>query len=265
MERSFLRRLPGRVFALLFPDECRICGAPLEDISRVPVCPACLAKPEALAVEFFCTCCRAPFLNAYPLDELGRCTLCRRGLTGFDAAYAFGGYEGVLRQLIHLFKYDGIRTLAGPLAGFMLSALPRQERFDALVPMPLHWRRRWQRGFNQAKLLAAALSRRTGIPVVEAVRRRRATPPQAGLSNAERRRNVAGAFAVRRRVRLEGRRLLLIDDVFTTGATAGACAAALKRAGAERVSVLTLARADRRLISLSPAPPRPRSMAMGAS
>jgi len=199
------------------------------------------------------------------LDEQGRCALCRLGLNGFDGAYTFGAYEGALRRLIHLFKYDGIRTLAGPLAEFMLAALPRQERFDAIVPMPLHWRRRWQRGFNQAKLLAEAVSRRTGIPVLEAARRRRATPPQAGLSHAERRRNVAGAFTVRPRVRLEGRRLLLIDDVFTTGATAGACAAALKRAGAERVCLLALARTDRRLIQLSPPAAGIRSAAMGAS
>jgi ComF family protein len=259
-------RAAGRyLFTLLFPDDCRVCGQPLDQVSRVPVCQSCLAAPEPLNAEYFCTCCRAPFVNPHPLDEQGRCALCRRGLTGFDAAYAYGAYEGTLRQLIHLFKYDAIRTLAGPLAELLLAALPRQERFDAIVPMPLHWRKRWQRGFNQAKLLAEALSRRTGIPVLEAVRRRRATPPQAGLSNAERRRNVAGAFEVRRHVRLEGCRLLLVDDVFTTGATAGACAAALKRAGAERVSVLALARTDRRLIRLSPAPSRPQSLAVGAS
>lgn len=260
-----LRAASRYLFTLLFPDDCRVCGKPLDQVSRVPVCRGCLAAPEPLDAEYFCSCCRAPFVSPHPLDEQGRCALCRRGLTGFDAAYAYGAYEGRLRQLIHLFKYDGIRTLAGPLAELLLAALPRQERFDAIVPMPLHWRKRWQRGFNQAKLLAEALSRRTGIPVLEAVRRRRATPPQAGLSNAERRRNVAGAFEVRRRARVEGRRLLLVDDVFTTGATAGACAAALKRAGAERVSVLALARTDRRLIWLSPAPSRPQSMAIGAS
>jgi competence protein ComFC len=260
-----LRGAAEYVFALLFPDDCRLCGAPLKEISRIPVCRACLAAPEPLAAEYFCVACRTPFLNPYPLDAQGRCGLCRRGLNGFDAAYTFGAYDGPLRELIHLFKYNGIRTLAGPLAEMMLAALPREQRFDALVPMPLHWLKRWRRGFNQARLLAEALSRRTGIPVLEAARRLRSTASQAGLSHAERRRNVAGAFAVRRRARLEGLRLLLVDDVFTTGATASACAAALKRAGAAGVSVLALARTDRRLIHGPLPAARPQSLAIGAS
>jgi ComF family protein len=126
-------------------------------------------------------------------------------------------------------------------------ALPREQRFDVIVPMPLHWRKRLERGFNQSELLARVLSRRTGIPVLNALERRKPTAPQAGLTRAQRRSNVAGAFeASRRRDRIDGRHVLLIDDVLTTGATASACAAVLKRAGARRVTVLTLARADRR-------------------
>lgn len=165
---------------------------------------------------------------------------------GFDAAYSFGAYDGALRQLIHLFKYEGIRTLAKPLAEFLAAAYPRDQRFQALVPMPLHWRRYWSRGFNQSELLARELGRRLGIPVVRAVRRKRATAPQAGLTNSRRRQNVAGAFAARPEA-VRHARFLLIDDVLTTGATAGACARALKRAGAGYVAVLTLARAGRRL------------------
>jgi ComF family protein len=172
--------------------------------------------------------------------------LCRRGLAGFDAAISYGEYSGALRQLIHLFKYAKVSTLADEFGTLLSRALPREQRFDVLVPMPLHWMRRWHRGFNQSELLARALSRRTGIPVSNAMRRRRSTPPQAGLTNAERRTNVAGAFAVRSRKAVEGKHVLLIDDVLTTGATASACASVLKRAGAKRVSVLTLARVDRR-------------------
>jgi len=112
--------------------------------------------------------------------------------------------------------------------------------------MPLHWTRRWQRGFNQAALLAREIAKRSGIPVLRAVRRIRATPPQAGLSHAKRRANMSGAFAPRRGTPVQGLSLLLVDDVLTTGATASACAAALRRAGARRVAVLALARADRR-------------------
>jgi ComF family protein len=165
-------------------------------------------------------------------------------LRGFDAAYSFGAYEGVLRQLIHLYKYGRVRTLSQPLSGLLLQALPRDEVFDATVPVPLYWRRRWQRGFNQAELLARGLARHTGIPVVKALGRVRPTPTQAGLSNSARRQNVAKAFRSRS---VPGKRILLIDDVMTTGATAAACAAALKLAGARRVALLTLARVDRRM------------------
>lgn len=185
-------------------------------------------------------------MNPAPLDDEGRCALCRRGLRGFDTAYSFGAYDGVLRQLIHLFKYARIRPLAAPLGEFLAAAIPRDQTFDAVVPVPLHWRRRWQRGFNQSALLARAVARRYGIPVRTALRRIRATATQAGLTNARRRSNVAGAFLVRRAHHLAGRRILLVDDVMTTGATATACAFALKRAGARYVALLTLARVDRR-------------------
>jgi ComF family protein len=171
--------------------------------------------------------------------------LCRHGLRGFDAAYCFGSYEGRLREWIHLFKYGRVRTVAKPLVELLAAAVPRSERFDAIVPVPLHWRKRWQRGFNQSELLARGIGRKWGLPVVHALRRRRFTPAQAGLTNAERRKNVAAAFASRRRV--EGQRILLIDDVLTTGSTAAACARALRNAGAGRIAIATVARADRRL------------------
>jgi ComF family protein len=201
---------------------------------------------EPLTAEYYCVNCRTPFLNSFPLDDDGRCTLCRRGLNGFDAAYSYGSYDGSLRQLIQLLKYGRGATLAAPLTNLLMVALPREQRFDAIVPMPMHWRRRWERGFNQAELLARGIARRTGIPLRKAVRRQRATPPQAGLSSARRRLNMAGAFRVPRADSVQGRRILLIDDVMTTGASAGACAQALKRAGAAYVAVLTVARADRR-------------------
>lgn len=201
-----------------------------------------------MAAEYCCVSCRTPFLNPFPLDEQGQCGLCRRGLTGFDAAYSFGSYEGELRQLIHLFKYGRIQTLARPLGKLLLIALPREKSFDLIVPMPLHWTKRWQRGFNQSELLAREVSRRWNVPLRRLVRRIRFTAAQAGLTNAKRRDNVAGAFRARNGA--AGKRVLLIDDVMTTGATAGACALALKRAGAAHVTLLTLARVDRRLVAV---------------
>lgn len=183
-------------------------------------------------------------------------------MRGFDRAYSYGFYEGSLRKLIHLFKYSGMKPLGTRLAGLLCRALPDDgaERFDAVVPMPLHWRRRWKRGFNQseilARLVAAGLKKATGdrLPMIDAVKRVRATAVQAGLTNAKRRKNVAGAFRVSRKARISGKRILLIDDVMTTGATATACALALKRAGASSVTLLTLARVDRRFAPLESSP-----------
>jgi ComF family protein len=209
------------------------------------VCPACLDEPAPLVADYYCLACRTPFVNQFPLDATGRCALCRLGLQGFDAVYSYGSYEGTLRKLVHIYKYDGVRPLAKPLAKFITRTLPRELRFDAVVPMPLHWRKRWQRGFNQSQLLAREIGRKWNVPVIDAVKRRKATASQAGLTNAKRRANVQGAFQPARR--LDGMRVLLVDDVLTTGATASACARALKRAGATHVTLAALARTDRRV------------------
>ena len=216
-------------------------------MNRIPVCEPCLAAPRAFVPEIFCARCGTPFLSAQRLDEEGLCRLCRTGAVEFEAAYSFGLYEGALRELIHLLKYEGVRELAPRMGEWLAAALPRGQRFDAIVPAPLHWWRKLRRGFNQSALLARELGRRTGLAVEEGLLRRvRATPQQANLPLAGRRKNVAGAFRVARPERAAGKRLLLIDDVYTTGATLNACARALKKAGAAHVSTLTLARVDRR-------------------
>jgi len=214
----------------------------LQQVERFPVCERCLREPEPLDADYFCISCRTPFVNSFPLDSEGRCALCRSGLRAFDAAYSFGSYGGSLRELIHLLKYQGMQPLARPLGAYLLRSLPRDEAFDAIVPVPLHWWRRWNRGFNQSELLARALSRSTGIPVRDALRRTRPTASQAGLSNTARRRNMVQAFRCRREIAVRGKRILLVDDVMTSGATANACASALLAAGAASVDVLVAAR-----------------------
>lgn len=171
--------------------------------------------------------------------------MCRAGANGFDVAWSAGAYEGNLQKLIHLFKYSGIYTLARPLGARLVDAFPRSQPIDAITAVPMHWWREWNRGYNQAELLAKEVAHHTGLPFVQPLRRARWSAPQAGLSDHDRRLNLRGAFAVKKP--LAGLRLLLVDDVLTTGATVSACSAALKRAGAARVSVLTLARADRRV------------------
>lgn len=206
-----------------------------------------MKKPSALSADYFCKDCQTPFLNRFPLDENGRCALCRLGANGFDTVYTYGSYEEALRELIHLFKYRGVRPLVRPLAHFLARAIPTERPFDLIVPMPLHWRKRWSRGYNQSELLANEIARLRGLPVAKIVRRTKPTTPQAGLSNSKRRLNVRGAFKIRNGATVKGLRVLLIDDVLTTGATASACAKVLKRAGAKHVAVAAVARTDRRI------------------
>ena len=244
--RGIADRLWCALVNTVFPDDCRVCGEPLRNVSRIPVCRRCLDDHAPLSADYACIACRMPFVSPFPLDADGKCALCRLGVSGFDAVYSYGSYEGSLRKLIQLFKYDRVRPLAAHFGKLMAIALPREQRFDLVVPMPLHWRRRWSRGYNQAALLAREISTRWNTPVRSVVRRSRATKPQAGLTNSKRRANVAGAFKMKPGVRLDGMRVLLVDDVLTTGTTASACARVLKRAGARQVTLLAVARTDRR-------------------
>jgi competence protein ComFC len=238
--------LASSLFNFVFPDDCRLCEKPLINVTRVPVCAACLALPQPLQADFFCAVCRTPFADSYPLDENGLCTVCRESLANFDSAHAYGCYEGPLQKLIQLFKYGKVESLAGPLSRLLLQSLPFGENFDVILAMPMHWRKRWERGFNQAELLAEPVARRFGIKLSHNLIRTRYTKAQAGLNEKERQENLKGSLSVRRAADIRGKRVLLIDDVFTTGASLRAAAAALKASGASRVTALTLARVDHR-------------------
>ena len=233
-------------FNLIFPDECRLCETPLRGFSRIPVCSDCLKLPQPIQAGYRCRGCGTPFVEAFPLDEHDLCTVCRESQVNFDAAYSFGSYEGALRELIHLLKYAKVESLAGPLGRMLLSAAPPDGKFDLVVAMPMHWRKRWERGFNQAELLAAPIARFYGAKLSRCLRRSRYTKAQASLGQQERLANLDHSFSVKKRAALAGKRVLLIDDVFTTGATLRAATAVLKEAGISHVSALTLARADRR-------------------
>ncbi len=164
----------------------------------------------------------------------------------FGRGFSFGPYSGTLRDLVRELKYRKRRRVADRFAE-MIGSDPQAAELLAdggvLVPVPLHPRRCRERGFNQSELLASALARRSSLPIApRALVRRRDTPTQTGLSAAQRRDNVRGAFAIRERAKVAGRIVVLVDDVLTTGATARECAAALLGAGARSVRVLTVAR-----------------------
>jgi ComF family protein len=239
------------LFATLFPSDCRLCGSPLLNISRLPVCEECLSSIRPLG-DGLCSVCGERLPGPYGLFVEGeiRCTLCRRFEPPYVKASAYGSYEGGLRELIHLLKYDGVRPAAKVLGRMLAEAIgPLQPLFSenrvAMVPVPLHARKRRQRGFNQTEQIAhAALkldhSRRFELkPVLE---RTRETQSQIGLSRHQRRENLRGAFAVTTREMIRGREVLLVDDVFTTGTTVSECARVLRRAGATKVYVATVAR-----------------------
>ncbi len=176
------------------------------------------------------------------------CRRCRWGAYAFERVRSYGEYDGSLGDVIQLFKYRGVLALKDFLAACLAQTAQEElelGEINAIVPVPLHRSRERERGFNQSAVLAGALARQLGLPVREALLlRHRKTRPQTGLTFAQRRRNVRGAFAVRSGVTIDKLRILLVDDVYTTGATAHACARALRRAGARSVVVLTVARAN---------------------
>jgi ComF family protein len=172
------------------------------------------------------------------------CAVCRAHPPDFDLARSVFTYEDPLREAIHAVKFRGRRAAAGPLGALLADLAPPEvtQGVGAVVPVPLHPSRLGTRGFNQAELLARPLAARLAVPCLpRATRRLRQETPQVELGAAERRRSVAGVFAPGHPA-VSGT-VLLVDDVFSTGSTAGACARALKAAGASRVVVLTLARA----------------------
>jgi ComF family protein len=233
------RRLVDPVLALVFPSACPACGRLLAHPGRGPLCEPCWASiPRHRAVACRCGLPLAPGLSA--------CGRCRRGRQPFTSGASLGPYEGALRVVLHELKYAGRRRAAGRLAEMLLEEPAVRSLLassDVLVPVPLHPRRLRERGFNQSALLAAELSKRTGCATCpDALVRRVDTAPQAGLSAAARRRNVREAFAVRRRASVAGRKVTLVDDVLTTGATALACARRLVESRAAEVRLLTVAR-----------------------
>jgi ComF family protein len=175
------------------------------------------------------------------------CSACLTEERYFTKARAIALYEGLLAETVSRFKYQGASRLAKPL-GALLGEYQDLEfsfaEFDLILAVPLHSRRLRQRGFNQSMLLARRLSQRHSIPLdFASLHRTRHTQPQTHLSGSERQKNIRGAFQVRRPGVISGKHILLIDDVFTTGATVQECSKVLLEAGAKRVDVLTLARA----------------------
>ncbi len=231
-----------------FPSACRICNAPLHQLSRLPVCAECLSRIKPATDPACALCGQLLFSSAFEFSD-GLCGECRKTEPPFTRALAYGSYEGGLRELIHLLKYERVRPAAGVLGrmlGEAIQELGAEFQNALVVPVPLHPAKLRQRGFNQAEEIARAALKslhsdrlRLACNLLE---RRRPTVSQTGLTISQRRENVRGAFHVQASEKLDAADVLLVDDVFTTGTTACECARILRRAGAARVFVATVAR-----------------------
>jgi len=238
----WLRAELSGLFDLLLPPACPLCGAALAARSPLFFCPACSDGIHSL-VGPCCPHCALPYAAAQGPDHL--CEACLREEPPFSRVLAAGTYEATLRLAVQRFKYEGAVGLDRPLAGLLAAVLEADGGFrpDLLVPVPLHRSRLRERTYNQSLLLARALGRRWRLPAEpRLLLRLRPTVAQQGLKAAARRRNLHGAFAASRS--LNGERVLLIDDVLTTGATARECSRVLREAGAGEVMVAVLARAS---------------------
>ena len=247
-EVSFADRL-DRLVDWLYPPRCRFCKELLSGPDDDCFCPACLRRIR-LVSQPMCTICGRPFLDAGTEDHL--CAACMVRTPDFLRARAWACYprdeieEHPLREVVHRFKYGGKVSLARPLGRAMARSCYEffhDLTIDAIAAVPLHPRRLRWRGFNQSVLLAKQISRMYDIPLdLFTLYRSVETSPQTQLSEDERRRNVRGVFALAAGKSVKGKNLLLVDDVYTSGATVNECSRVLMRGGAKGVYVLTLAR-----------------------
>jgi ComF family protein len=230
--------LVRRSIALALPPRCPACGQVSEADHRF--CAACWAGLRFLGPPW-CAACALPF--DHDRGEGAWCAACLDTPPAHAGARAAVAYGPVPRDVALKLKYGGRLAAAETMARLMLRLMP--DDAELLVPVPLHPRRLWSRGYNQAVLIAGTLSRIGGVPVsVDSLVRTRATPPLRGLGRRARAKTLAGAFAVPTHAKpgLKGRSIVLVDDVYTSGATAEACTRRLLGAGARQVTVLCWAR-----------------------
>jgi ComF family protein len=241
------RQVAGALASVIFPAPCRICGEMLEDASRIPICRSCLASLVPWTAPL-CQRCGRPFASGAAVQGVAAplCHGCRRGLYDFDFARSYGAYSPAMTQAIVLLKYEQVTALAGWFAQRLLPlAREHAAEFsaDVVVPVPLHRDRQRERGYNQAELIARPLAKRLGLPcrsylLVRTLPR----PAKLRLTSRERWRSVRNAFVTSESSRVDKLRVLLVDDVITTGATLDACSRALRQAGASYVAAVAVAR-----------------------
>lgn len=229
---------------LIFPPRCITCGVVLKEHGPLPFCPHCTTGIHFIHSPL-CPRCGIPFPITEGEDHLcGECLVTRRP---YAVARAVGLYDETLLTAIHLFKYRGrigIGKALGNIMADFAGGMWDMNVFSVIMPVPLHRKRLRERGFNQAVILARQIAKRFSLPIdFLTLKRTVFTEPQVGMGREDRSANVRGAFTVRKPERTAGKRILLVDDVYTTGSTLIECARTLLNAGADSVAVLTLAKA----------------------
>ncbi len=235
MQNCAHQSLTSKLLHLLYPSYCPICKNPSDLFCYSPICSPCWAKIERYTGPS-CKICAIPF----PSEHATICGHCMKKKPLYSRGITYGIYKGVLAEAIHQFKFYGLKRLARPLGSLLLDIdLPKT---DGIVSVPLSIKGLKTRGFNQSLLLARIIAKEIKVPLLmDVLFKNKETPPQIGLSSKERLSNLKGSFEVRENI--EGLRLMLVDDVITTGATVTECSKELLRAGAKEVTVIALARA----------------------
>ena len=247
--RGWLAEASDAIVGVFFPAECRICDMLLTRAIRVPICEKCLASFEA-PPEKKCGLCGQPLAGMTTEEaEPFVCRPCQQKTYAFDRARSFGIYDGPLVRAILLLKWERIEPLGSWFAQRLAEIVKREGEplaGDVVVPVPLHRDRERERGYNHAGLISKPLARKLNLPhKTMLLMRTRPRPNKQVLSLEERWESVRGAFATRPGSQVDNKRVLLVDDVMTTGATLDACARALLESGANSVIGLTVARASR--------------------
>jgi competence protein ComFC len=224
-----------RLINSIYPSACPVCENQPDNLSHAPICNACWSQIKRYGGPS-CSICALPFASEYPRI----CGSCLKKRPPFSLVIPFGLYEGVLADAISLFKFHGLRRFSQPLGKLLLYLdIPQT---DAIIPVPLTPKGLQRRGFNQSLLIAKVIARKIQVPLfMDTLLKVKETRPQIGLSATERQSNLKNAFKVTGDIR--DKRILLIDDVMTTGATVTECSKVLLSAGAKEILVVTLARA----------------------
>ena len=241
MWQKFCKSLKASV-DLFLPPACLLCGQRLDDSAKGPdFCETCMAGVTPLGPAHCCLCAQ-PFANA---TSSHLCGSCLKRPPGFTMVHAAGRYHGSIKDAVHRLKHCNQLVLAKPLGlilGEVIADAAHACRFDTIVPVPLHRQRLRARGYNQAVEIARPLSRQLGLPIEAGLlQRSRRTPPQQGLAADQRRRNLRHAFALAGQV--TGARVLLVDDIMTTGETVRECCRVLAQGGTEDIQVAVVGRA----------------------